>query len=52
MLPHAGVDRAEINLDRTTINASEAGRVNNLTAAVGNLAQPGQSLMALVPRNV
>jgi membrane fusion protein, multidrug efflux system len=48
----AAVDRAEIDLDRTTINAPEAGRITNLTAAVGNLAQPGQSLMALVPRNV
>ncbi len=48
----AAVNQEEINLDRTTINAPEAGRVTNFSAAVGNLAQPGQSLMMLVPRHV
>jgi len=48
----ASVNTAQVNLDRTTITASEAGSIANLTAAVGGYAQPGQSLMALVPEKV
>jgi membrane fusion protein (multidrug efflux system) len=48
----AAVNTAQINLDRTTIGAPVAGRVANLTAAVGALAQPGATLMTLVPRDV
>jgi len=48
----AAVNTAQINLGRTTINAPVAARVANLTAAVGMLAQPGATLMTLVPRDV
>ena len=48
----AAVNTAQINLNRTTLNAPVAGRVANLTAAVGSLAQPGATLMTLVPRDV
>ena len=48
----ANVNTAQVNLDRTTIAAPEPGFIANLTAAVGGYAQPGQSLMALVPENV
>lgn len=48
----AAVNTAQINLDRTTINAPVAGRIANLSAAVGMLAQPGATLMTLVPREV
>ena len=48
----ANVNTAQINLDRSTIVAAQAGSVANLTAAVGGYAQPGQSVMALVPQTV
>jgi membrane fusion protein (multidrug efflux system) len=44
--------QAQTNLDRTVIHAPEDGRVAKLTAAKGAYAQPGQSQMVLVPRNV
>ncbi len=48
----AALDKARIDVGRTTVAAPEEGRVANLTAAVGNYAQPGQALMNLVPQNV
>lgn len=48
----ANVNTAQVNIDRTTIAAAQAGSIANLTAAVGGYAQPGQSLMALVPETV
>jgi len=48
----AAVNTAQINVARTTINAPVAGRVANLTAAAGMLAQPGGALMTIVPRDV
>jgi membrane fusion protein (multidrug efflux system) len=48
----ASVNTAQINLDRTTITASQPGRIANLTAAVGAYAQPGLAVMTLVPNNV
>jgi membrane fusion protein (multidrug efflux system) len=48
----AGLTTAQVNLNRTTISAPVASRVANLSAAIGNLAQPGTTLMTLVPRDV
>jgi membrane fusion protein (multidrug efflux system) len=48
----ANVNTAQVNLDRTAITAAQAGSVANLSAAVGGYAQPGQSVMALVPETV
>jgi membrane fusion protein (multidrug efflux system) len=48
----ASLDQAQVNLSRTHITAPEQGRVTRLTAAVGNLAQPGQALMMFVPTTV
>jgi membrane fusion protein (multidrug efflux system) len=48
----AQVNTAQINLDRTTISAAQAGRIANLTAALGAYAQPGQAVMTLVPNEV
>ncbi len=40
---------AEINLSRTKIVAPVTGRISKNSAEVGNLVQPGSSLMAIVP---
>ncbi len=48
----AALDKAKINLGRATVEAPQAGRIANLSAAVGAYAQPGQALMTLVPRHV
>jgi membrane fusion protein (multidrug efflux system) len=48
----AQLEKAQVDLSRTTITASVDGRVVNLTAAVGAYAQPGQALMAVVPRKI
>ena len=48
----AAVNTAEINVNRTTLSAPVAGRVANLNTAVGSLAQPGATLLTLVPREV
>jgi membrane fusion protein (multidrug efflux system) len=48
----ANVNTAQVNLDRTTITAAQAGSIASLTAATGGYAQPGQSVMALVPETV
>jgi membrane fusion protein, multidrug efflux system len=45
-------DQAELNLSYTTVTAAEAGRVVNLTAAVGQFAQPGTSLSMFVPDQI
>ncbi|WP_414710034.1 HlyD family secretion protein [Pseudorhodoplanes sp.] len=45
-------DQAQLNLSYTTITAAQAGRVVNLTAAVGQYAQPGVSFSAFVPDQV
>jgi membrane fusion protein (multidrug efflux system) len=44
--------QAQVNLERTRITASETGRATKITAAVGNLAQPGVVLMMFVPVKV
>jgi membrane fusion protein, multidrug efflux system len=45
----AAQGQARANLDRTTITAPVRGRVTKLTAAKGNYAQVGQSLLMFVP---
>jgi membrane fusion protein (multidrug efflux system) len=48
----AAHDLAEANLARTAIKAPTAGRITKLTAAKGDYAQIGQSLMMFVPLEV
>jgi membrane fusion protein (multidrug efflux system) len=48
----AKLEQAETNLSRTTITASVGGHVANLKAARGAYAQPGQAVMAVVPRQI
>jgi membrane fusion protein, multidrug efflux system len=48
----AAQEQAEANLSRTLITAPVAGRVSRLTAAKGNYAAVGQTLMMFVPRDV
>jgi membrane fusion protein (multidrug efflux system) len=45
-------DQAELNLSYTTVTAAQPGRVVNLTAAVGQFAQPGTSLTMFVPDQI
>jgi membrane fusion protein, multidrug efflux system len=45
-------DRADADLQRTELRATADGRVTKLTAAVGALAAPGQSIMIVVPLEV
>jgi membrane fusion protein, multidrug efflux system len=45
----ANLDTAKLNLSHTTIEAAQAGRVVNLTAAVGQFAQAGTALTTFVP---
>jgi membrane fusion protein, multidrug efflux system len=45
-------DRADADLQRTQLRASIRGRVTKLTAALGALAVPGQSIMVLVPLDI
>ncbi len=42
-------DQAQLNLSYTTVTAAQAGRVVNLTGAVGQFAQPGTNLTMFVP---
>jgi membrane fusion protein (multidrug efflux system) len=44
--------RADADLSRTELHATVDGRVTKLTAAVGALATPGQSIMVVVPLDV
>jgi membrane fusion protein (multidrug efflux system) len=48
----AQVELAKANLSRTDIMAPEAGWATKITGAKGSYAQPGQTLMLLVPRDV
>jgi membrane fusion protein (multidrug efflux system) len=45
-------DRADADLQRTELRATVDGRVTKLTAAVGALAAPGQSIMVVVPTEI
>jgi membrane fusion protein (multidrug efflux system) len=45
-------DQAQLNLSYTTIKAAQPGRVVNLTAAVGQFAQPGTNLTMFVPDQI
>ena len=45
-------DQAKLNLSYTTVTAAQPGRVVNLTAAVGQFAQPGTNLTMFVPDQV
>jgi membrane fusion protein (multidrug efflux system) len=49
---HAQRDQAQLNLSYTTVTAAQLGRVVNLTAAVGQFAQPGTSLTMFVPDQI
>jgi len=42
-------DQAELNLSYTIVTAAQPGRVVNLSAAVGQFAQPGTNLTMFVP---
>jgi len=45
-------DRADADMQRTELRATVDGRVTKLTAAVGALAAPGQSIMIVVPLDI
>jgi membrane fusion protein (multidrug efflux system) len=45
-------DQAELNLSYTTVTAAQPGRVVNLSAAVGQFAQPGTNLTMFVPDQI
>jgi membrane fusion protein, multidrug efflux system len=45
-------DRAVADLHRTELRATVDGRVTKLTAAIGALAAPGQSIMVIVPLDI
>jgi membrane fusion protein (multidrug efflux system) len=45
-------DQAQVNLSYTTVTAAEPGRVVNLGAAVGQLAQQGTALTMFVPDQI
>jgi membrane fusion protein, multidrug efflux system len=45
-------DQAELNLSYTAVTAAQPGRVVNLTAAVGQFAQPGTTLTMFVPDQI
>jgi membrane fusion protein, multidrug efflux system len=45
-------DRATVDLSRTELRATVDGRIAELTAQVGNLATPAQSVMVVVPLDV
>ncbi|MGP8120886.1 MAG: HlyD family secretion protein [Xanthobacteraceae bacterium] len=48
----ANAETAKLNLSHTTIHAAQAGRVVNLTGAVGQYAQVGTSLTMFVPDEI
>ncbi len=48
----AALEQGQTNLSRTVITAPVAGRVTRLTAAKGNYAAAGQTLMMFVPRDI
>jgi membrane fusion protein (multidrug efflux system) len=45
-------EQAQLNLSYTTITAAQAGRVVQLTPAVGQYAQPGTNLTMFVPDDI
>ena len=45
-------DQAKLNLSYTTVEAAQSGRVVDLSAAVGQFAQPGTSLAMFVPDEI
>jgi membrane fusion protein, multidrug efflux system len=45
-------DQAQLNLSYTTLTAAQPGRVVNLSAAVGQFAQPGTTLTMFVPDQI
>jgi membrane fusion protein, multidrug efflux system len=45
-------DQAQLNLSYTTIAAAQRGRVVNLSAAIGQFAQPGTNLTMFVPDQI
>jgi membrane fusion protein (multidrug efflux system) len=45
-------DQAQLNLSYTTVTAAQAGRVVNLTTAVGQFAQAGTNLTMFVPDEI
>src|SRR6202048_4362993 len=45
-------DQAQLNLSYTTVTAAQPGRVVNLSAAVGQFAQPGTNLTMFVPDKI
>jgi membrane fusion protein (multidrug efflux system) len=45
-------DQAALNLSYTTVTAAQPGRVVNLSAAVGQYAQPGTGLTTFVPDQI
>jgi membrane fusion protein (multidrug efflux system) len=48
----AAVRQAELNLSYTKVIAPDAGRVTRRVVEQGNYIQPGQSLLAIVPKNI
>ncbi len=48
----AQVAQAKLSLSYTSVQAHVAGRVANKTVAVGDFVEPGNAMMAIVPRNV
>jgi membrane fusion protein (multidrug efflux system) len=48
----ASVANAQLQLDYTVIRAPQDGRVTRRTVELGNYANPGQSLLAIVPDNM
>jgi membrane fusion protein (multidrug efflux system) len=45
-------DQAQLNLSYTTVRAAQAGRVANLSAAIGQFAQPGTNIATFVPDEI
>jgi membrane fusion protein (multidrug efflux system) len=45
-------DQAQLNLSYTTVTAAQPGHVVNLSAAVGQFAQPGTNLTMFVPDEI
>jgi len=45
-------DQAQLNLSYTTVTAAQPGRIVNLSAAVGQFAQPGTNLTMFVPDQI
>jgi membrane fusion protein (multidrug efflux system) len=45
-------DQAQLNLSYTTVRADQAGRVVQLSAAVGEFAEPGTNLTMFVPDKI